>query len=237
VGDLARAFDATINELHDSLAREKLFTADISHELRTPLMVISSACELLDAVVSDPENKSQINQIAEAGREIRDLVESLMFLARDKSNGTSTISQETLEQAILKVTARRAAEIEAKNLTLTLQIDGVPESSFKDIALRAVIDNLLRNAIHYTDQGAIRLTLTSSGFSIEDSGIGIPVGEHQKILEPFARGSQARGEGFGLGLSLVKRICASEGWALNIADLSAGGTKFSVALVSDGRSA
>ncbi len=231
VGDLARTFDVTIKELHASLAREKLFTGDISHELRTPLMIISSSCELLDTYVNDPKSRVQVARIAEASKGIGHLVELLMLLAREKSNRASTVAQETLEQVALKVTSQRSSEIEMKGLALTLQTEGAPKCRFTEIALRTVLDNLLRNAIHYTDRGTLRLTLTATGFTIEDTGIGIPTAEHQKILEPFARGSQARGEGTGLGLSLVKRICVSQGWQLGISDLDSGGTRFSVDLL------
>jgi signal transduction histidine kinase len=88
--------------------------------------------------------------------------------------------------------------------------------------------NLLRNAMHYTESGFIRLILVSDGFRVEDSGIGIAQEQHEQIFQPFFRGSQARGEGLGLGLSLVKRICSKQGWSISVQSMVNGGSCFSV---------
>jgi signal transduction histidine kinase len=78
--------------------------------------------------------------------------------------------------------------------------------------LHAVMGNLLRNALHYTEHGFIRLTLEPTGFVVEDSGVGIPEDKREAMFEPFVRGNEKRGDGLGLGLSLVQRICESQGW-------------------------
>lgn len=88
--------------------------------------------------------------------------------------------------------------------------------------------NLLRNALHYTEHGFVRLVLEGNGFRVEDSGAGIPHDQHEQIFQPFVRGPQARGEGLGLGLSLVKRICAKQGWTISVHNQAGGGTCFKV---------
>jgi signal transduction histidine kinase len=94
--------------------------------------------------------------------------------------------------------------------------------------------NLLRNALHYTEQGAVRLVLEPGGFRVEDSGAGIPVEQQEQIFQPFVRGSQTRGEGLGLGLALVKRICARQGWNISLHDRPNGGNCFKVSLNHSG---
>ena len=76
----------------------------------------------------------------------------------------------------------------------------------------------------------MHLVLETGGFRVEDSGTGIPLDQQELIFQPFVRGSQARGEGLGLGLSLVKRICAHQGWSIAINDLTSGGSCFRVRL-------
>jgi signal transduction histidine kinase len=88
----------------------------------------------------------------------------------------------------------------------------------------------LRNALHYTEQGTVRLILDNGGFRVEDSGVGIPLGQQEQMFQPFVRGAQARGEGSGLGLSLVKRICAHQGWTVQVHDLPPQGSVFEVSL-------
>ncbi|MEE4462117.1 ATP-binding protein, partial [Azotobacter chroococcum] len=89
---------------------------------------------------------------------------------------------------------------------------------------------LLRNALHYTENGTVRLILENGGFRVEDSGAGIPADQRERIFQPFVRGEQARGEGLGLGLSLVKRICAHQGWQVRVSNLESGGSCFRVRL-------
>jgi len=230
VGNLARAFDLTISELRASLNREQLFTSDISHELRTPLMVISSSCELLDAYATDDRAHQQIARIAKASEEMRGLIDTLLLLARERTSDADTASLATLSQIANEVLTLRRPEIEAKGLTLELIDNNSLTELFKGVALRTVLDNLLRNAIHYTERGSIRLSLDGSGFAIEDSGIGIPLAEQQSVFQTFSRGSQARGEGLGLGLSLVRRISTSLGWRISIENIASGGTRFRVDL-------
>lgn len=230
VGDLARAIDATIAELRGALDRERLFTSDISHELRTPLMIISSSCELLAAQLNEERPQAHVRRIAEAVREMQGLVETLMLLAREKSSDARTVPRSTLEEVAKEVMARRQPEIQAKGLAFEFTSTSASSSLYPVTALRTVLDNLIRNAIHYTERGTIRMVLSESGLTIEDSGIGIPADEHLAIFGTFARGTQARGEGLGLGLSLVRRICASENWSIRIESVETGGTKFSVLL-------
>ena len=66
--------------------------------------------------------------------------------------------------------------------------------------------------------------------SSEDSGVGIPAAEREAMFQPFVRGGSARGEGLGLGLSLVQRICESQGWSVELSDAEPSGCRFLVNL-------
>jgi signal transduction histidine kinase len=122
--------------------------------------------------------------------------------------------------------------IEAKGLALIYQPDAVPAGQFNAAFLRSVMSNLLRNAMHYTDSGHIRLQLCDSGFVIEDTGEGIPEEHRERMFQPFVRGASQRGEGLGLGLSLVKRICAAAGWEVSLHPAQPHGCRFEVRLAS-----
>ncbi len=83
VGELAVAFDATLGRLRQALTREQLFTSDVSHELRTPLMVLASSCELLlENPAIDQRGRNQVERIARACAEMRELVQTFLMLAR-----------------------------------------------------------------------------------------------------------------------------------------------------------
>jgi len=212
IGHLAAAFDSTFGQLHRSIERERLFTSDVSHELRTPLMVISTSCELLLENQLHDGQREQIERITRAARDMNDLVRTFLMLARsDPADGaeadTVTLADVAREQAEFWESA-----IRAKGLDFELIDEGADTARHNPTFLRTVMTNLLRNALHYTARGAVRLVLEHDGFRIEDTGMGIPAPEQERIFQPFVRGSAARGEGLGLGLSLVKRICEHNGW-------------------------
>ncbi|SNS24049.1 sensor histidine kinase [Pseudomonas segetis] len=231
VGHLAQAFDSTLGQLRKSLEREQLFTSDVSHELRTPLMVINSSCELLEVAPNlEPRQRVTLQRIKRATDEMGELVQTFLLLARSTNNwsiegGTSTLGALAQEQG-----ARWGEMIKAKGLHFEVVDQGADDTSYNLTLLRTVMSNLLRNALHYTEEGTVRLVLTADGFCVEDSGVGIPPEQHEKMFQPFVRGQQARGEGLGLGLSLVKRICAHEGWTVNVKSLATGGSEFRVIL-------
>jgi signal transduction histidine kinase len=104
------------------------------------------------------------------------------------------------------------------------------QGTYNATFLYAVMGNLLRNALHYTDKGFIRLTLVPEGFTVEDSGVGIPEEKREAMFQPFVRGNEQRGEGLGLGLSLVQRICENQGWTVSLETREPNGCRFSVAL-------
>jgi len=106
--------------------------------------------------------------------------------------------------------------LQPQNLNLQLIEQSEDQGRYPPAFLATVITNLLRNALHYSERGTVRLVLQNGGFRVEDEGIGIPVSQREAIFQPFVRGQNARGEGLGLGLSLVKRICARQGWEITL---------------------
>lgn len=229
IGQLAAAFDSTLGQVRQSLERERLFTSDVSHELRTPLMVIATSCELLAEAPLGPREKEQVARIARASEEMRELVQTFLQLARDKSNEAAFGGDRTLASIAHEQASRWGALMKEKGLDFQLAEEGQDDGRYNATFLGTVMANLLRNALHYTESGSVRLTLEQGAFRIEDSGAGIPTEQHERIFQPFVRGSQARGEGLGLGLSLVKRICAKQGWQVSLQS-EPGHTRFRVTL-------
>ncbi|MDR1849805.1 MAG: HAMP domain-containing histidine kinase, partial [Zoogloeaceae bacterium] len=206
VGHLALAFDEVLTHLRFAIEKERLFTSDVSHELRTPLMIISTSCELLLTADLTAQEREQIRRIAGAAGEMRKLTETFLALARAEFG--KAIIQEDAEEITLSALAKAesaqwAEAAAARKLRFELREEGEDTGRYHAVLLRVVMDNLLRNAIYYTESGWIRLTLEAGGFRVEDSGMGIPDAEKREIFQHFTRGNLARGEGQGLGLSLV----------------------------------
>ncbi|MCO6058835.1 HAMP domain-containing histidine kinase [Pseudomonas sp. MOB-449] len=235
IGHLADAFDETLGQLRHSLERERLFTSDVSHELRTPLMVIASSCELLhDAPQLGAMERAQVARIARASADMHDLVQTFLQLARAGQPDDSLADKVDLGGLAAEQYRQWSGQFQAKGLAFSLLDEGVGAERYAASQLRTVMSNLLRNALHYTEQGAVSLILGVNGFRVEDSGLGIPEEEQELIFHSFVRGQQARGEGLGLGLSLVRRICQQQGWEVRVESSGESGSCFSVILV-DGR--
>jgi len=231
VGTLAKSFDDTLGRLRSALVREKLFTGDVSHELRTPLMVLASSSELLlENPGLDLRAREQVSRIARASSAMRQLVDTFLLLARAENAEGGLGQQAGLLQVAQELVETWRLPIEHKGLELIYCPQEAGEGVFNQTFLAAVMGNLLRNAWHYTDQGFIRLTLLPNGFKVEDSGIGIPEEKRLEMFQPFVRGDEQRGEGLGLGLSLVQRICVNEGWTVTLTSREPHGCCFEVRL-------
>jgi signal transduction histidine kinase len=86
-----------------------------------------------------------------------------------------------------------------------------------------IIVNLIQNAFHHTAEGKISIRICSGSIAVTDTGIGIDNCALQKVAEPHVRGDHS--QGFGLGLSIVKRLCDQFGWQLGIESEVNQGTK------------
>lgn len=234
VGALAAAFDATLGLLREALTRERMFTSDVSHELRTPLMVLASSCELLlENPQLDARARKQVLRIARASEEMRELVQTFLALARDQQERGSggEISLEGIAGELVELWRE---PIESKGLRFDYESGSSLRGVFNPTLLRTVMGNLLRNAWHYTEHGRIGLLLLEDGFIVEDSGVGIPENEREAMFQPFVRGGTQRGDGLGLGLSLVQRICEVQGWSVELSAVEPNGCRFRVRLLNGG---
>ncbi len=234
VGQLAAAFDSTLGQLRQSLERERLFTGDVSHELRTPLMAIATSAELLEQTSLTPHQEEQVQRIGRASERMRDLVQIFLQLARNKPDDSQLTGSSTLLQVANEQAAHWGPLFHKKKLDFQIRVEGENSNLYNPALLGTVMANLLRNALHYTEQGYAHLVLERDGFRIEDSGEGIPPDLREKIFQPFVRGRQARGEGLGLGLSLVKRICSHQRWHIFVHELKPHGSCFKVAVGGKG---
>lgn len=231
VGRLAASFDTTLGLLRRALMRERLFTSDVSHELRTPLMVVASSSELLlESPSLDVRARTQVLRIARACEEMRELVQTFLLLARLPGDGVMAAPQAAMREVADSLVEQWRPLIEAKGLAFDYHPELAGSERYNSPLLRSVLGNLLRNAWHYTESGRIELRLGTSGFVVEDSGVGIPQAEREAMFQPFVRGGSARGEGLGLGLSLVQRICESQGWSVELSDARPRGCRFEVSL-------
>lgn len=216
VGELARICDGAMKRLHEALQREKAFTGDVSHELRTPL---------------SPAQAKQVERITRSAGDMRELMSLFLSFARlsNETTGPEPDSAASILKAVADTWEPFAAE---KSLALVLRREAECPGAYSPVMLGTVANNLVKNAVAYTESGVVTITETSEGFIVSDSGPGLAGDEAARIFEHGVRGSAAvaDGSGAGLGLSIVSRICRRSGWTVTAGKAPEGGAAFTVTM-------
>lgn len=230
---LTNSFNKMLNNIENSVDNIKQFSSDASHELKTPLTVIQGEIELCQNSTKSKEELSvSLEKINKEQKKLQEIIKNFLLLSRlDKEvlkNKKALLDKITFESIELNL-----EKIEAKNLELKLDIQEDLEVNFDEKYLHIVINNLLTNAIKYTNEGFIALSAKRNDnkiiFEISDSGIGISKEDKSKIFERFYRVDKARTcskDGIGLGLSIVKKICDRFETSIDIQSKEMNGSTF-----------
>jgi signal transduction histidine kinase len=230
VGIIAAALDDYMERLDRVLEREQSFTEDASHELRTPLAIITSAAELLiEEPMLSAAARERVQRIRRATGQMHSLIEALLFLARGESTDSAQVC--ALDRIVTESAELVGAQAATKSLRFSVSVQPVMVSG-SPIMVACVINNLLLNAVNFTQEGSITVELTAAELIVHDTGIGIPPKDLSRIFERRYRGPQSRG--LGLGLYLVSRICQRLGWTIETHSAEGAGTTFRIILGAGG---
>jgi heavy metal sensor kinase len=233
---LSVTINALLDRLQDAFQREKQFTADASHELKTPLAAVKGT---LDVLVRKPREvahyEARIQYCQTELKRMARLIDQLLMLARYESDMTRPhIVEVALFAPLESVIARLQPFALEKMITLSF-IDTESGRVAADPAmLEMILENILSNAIKYSPQGSSVEISTSrrSGAvvcTITDHGVGIPEEKRQAIFERFYRVDESRSAstgGFGLGLSIVKKLADLQRIGIVVSSGADGGTTF-----------
>ena len=218
------------------------FVANVSHELKTPLAAIQGFVEtLLSGAIHDTDNNVRfLGRIDANVKRLSNLVSDLLSLARIESGRLEIEVQPVDWRSVLdEVLKRREGALQAKGLVFeVLGRDGAPRVRGDREAMTQVLDNLIDNAIHYTPApGQVRVRFAQVGdqgrIAVEDSGIGIPAADLDRIFERFYRVDRSRSQAegsTGLGLSIVKNLVLRMGGQVTVESVLGEGTTFAVSL-------
>ena len=227
-----------ITSFMDAQKAQKRFIADASHELKTPITSIKGISELL--VTHDMDHVTQnefLSQISKESNRLQLIVHDLLELSRLSSN--RIILNHTsfnFSDLVKEVYHGLRTLLLSKNLNFVYDFSNQPV--FLDYErMHQVLNNLLNNAINYSDEGKIELIAyhTDSEFviTISDQGIGIDEKHHPYLFDRFYRIDEARNRqvgGSGLGLSIVKEIIEAHGGEIRVQNNDGGGTQFVISL-------
>ena len=227
------------------------FLTVMSHEIRTPLNGILGMSDLLmdaQAQASSPldaEQREHLQLLRESARALELVINDVLDYSRIESADLRFDSAPLSPRQLLEqVVEMRRPAARARDLALTLSIDdSVPSWLLGDAArLAQIVDNLLGNAIKFTEQGGIAVGLSSQPqaegvhelhLSVEDSGVGIAPAQQQRIFEAFSQAADPatrRHGGTGLGLAICARLARLMGGSIAVDSEPGRGSLFHVRL-------
>jgi two-component system, sensor histidine kinase len=217
--------------------------AAFAHEVRTPLTGILAISDLLATSDLDERERRWVDTI-KAGAEH---LASLATLFVDAAKGGHALAGMRQDFFDLRALARNAGDslagrAAAKGLQSRVEIsEKLPALVVGDpVRLRAALENLIDNAVKFTEQGGVALEAVpvrdgrgrvSVSFSVSDSGIGLTLNEIKRLFRPFSQANvtiASRFGGAGLGLSSVKQIARAMGGDIIVAPRRGGGTTFTL---------
>lgn len=244
---------ATINTINEILylEREKQqaisasaakgrFLANMSHEIRTPINAVLG----MDAMILRESTEANVRQYAldirNAGQSLLALINDILDLSKIESGKLEIIPAEyDFSSLIHDIMNMIRAKAEDKELAVHLVIDEKLPSRLwgDDVRLRQVLINLMNNAVKYTEQGSVTLTVEGElqgdeillGFSVEDTGIGIRREDIEKLFAEFERIEEQRNrhiEGTGLGMSITNQLLQLMGSRLQVESEYGKGSRF-----------
>ncbi len=236
-----RSLERAVEEARAADAAKSQFLATMSHEIRTPMNGVLGAMDLLKETALDGRQRRLVRTAAQSGESLMEILNDVLDHSKIEAGKLVLAPSPTsLHSVAMSAAALFRARAETKGLTLALQIDPeVPDGVVTDgPRLKQVLLNLLSNAVKFTERGGItlRLALQASEPSaarvrieVQDSGVGIPAGELDRVFQPFTQfggtGSRLSG-GTGLGLSISQRIIEALGGRIEVSSRVGGGSCF-----------
>jgi two-component system, OmpR family, sensor histidine kinase CpxA len=236
VAGLMRDFDAMAERLETLLKAQSRLLNDISHELRSPLARLNVALGLARQRAG-VESTDMLDRIELEASRLNELIGRILTLAR-LEDGEQLVSHTAvpLDDLVASVTEDAEFEAQARHCHVqTTLTQGNWEVSGNASLLHSAVENVVRNAIRYTQEGtSVEVELTSAKraggsdavLRVSDSGPGVPADALEKLFEPFYRLDDARGRqtgGVGLGLAITERAVRFHGGKVSAMNRPQGG--------------
>lgn len=208
---LISAMNALVQRLQAALDQQRRFVADAAHELRTPLAAISlQVNNLKSAIGADGKLAQRIADLEAGSQRASTLVGQLLRLARFESAATAQPDRPVaLLPLVMDSLSRFSALAEHRSIDLGLNQEAAPAVAGAEEEIRALVDNLIDNAIRHTPAGGtvdviLRGAAGQPVLEVRDTGPGIPEASLPRVFERFFRAGAPEIEGSGLGLSIAK---------------------------------
>lgn len=244
---LNRVLDGAIGEAVQSYATQRAidiqmrredYLAFVAHDLRTPLSAISLAARVLELSVQDPSKAEQTTKMLKTLHRNVQQLSALVANILEENTNLQTENGIRLERRHFDLWPLVESLIIDLNPVAgtgsTRLLNKVPEdlTVYADAnLLRRILQNLIANAIHYTQRGDVTISAGPSGdghgvaCTVSDTGAGIPADQLDKVFDKF-EGDPANGNGMGLGLAIFKTFVEAHGGTVGVASTLGQGSVF-----------
>jgi len=229
VAPLVNALNGLLERLDRALGAQRAFIADAAHELRTPLTALHLQVQIAERAADDSERASALVELRSGLERATHLVEQLLTLAREEPGvNERPFAPVNLTELARHVVAEYAGIAAARRVDLGMATKERPAGdaivSGDAAGLRALVSNLIDNAVRYTPaEGRVDVSVQLEGddvaLAVRDSGPGIPADERERVFDRFYRmpdAVAAGATGSGLGLAIVKRVAERHGAAITL---------------------
>jgi len=240
LADNEAALDRTLAQAEAANAAKSQFLANMSHELRTPLNGIIALTELLERRQSDPTSSDMARTIVASGRTLERVVNDILDIARIEANQLRfEVAPFSLGGALGEIVDLHRAAAGAKGVRLELLIPPSAEGVYEGDRTRIgqMVSNLVSNAVKFTEQGSIRVTVraVSDGLRIfvADTGIGFDRSTSRRLFQRFEQADASTNRkygGTGLGLSICRSLVEMMGGRIGVRSRIGTGSIFAVYL-------
>jgi signal transduction histidine kinase/CheY-like chemotaxis protein len=226
---------------------KSIFLANMSHEIRTPMNAILGFTEVLKSKIKDDHLKNNLSYISSNGKTLLRLIDDILDISKVEA-GKIELNYEPINVSIILNDIKHLFQkiAEEKGLKLVFEIDTtLTEQLLLDkIRLRQILINLIENALKFTDDGYVKVTVVKKTIEnssdklnliiiIEDSGIGIQKDQKDRIFEIFTQHKNQDTEkygGSGLGLAISKRLVELMNGKISIENKKNNGSTFEIIL-------
>lgn len=236
--------DGQAEELRQASDLKSRFLSYMSHEFRTPLGSILSIARLLSDELDgplSPEQHKQVTFVSNSARELSDMVDDLLDLAKIEAGRVETqVEPVVVENLFRALKGMLRPLVDEARVELIFEPSGIDEPFYSDEGkISQILRNFISNALKFTEQGSVLVFAAHDpeadtiAFAVADTGIGIGHDNLQLVFEEFSQIEhplQRRSKGTGLGLPLCRKLADLLGGRVDVSSTLGVGSTFTLTL-------
>lgn len=238
---LDRSLISLMEKIHEAFDKEREFTSNASHELMTPISILQTNIEnmLVDETISESQ-QDKISAMMKTLNRLKKIVHSLLYISRIENEQFAKNEAVNIRPLVEEVMEELSHRLEINEIIFTNNTSAnIQLKQVNHDLIFQLLYNLINNAIRYNRmKGSITIDEqyvqdVCYSILIKDTGIGIRQDELGTIFNRFKKSGNTAGEGFGLGLSIVKSIALYHGYSVSVNSELDKGTTFTITIPAE----